>query len=237
MRFAPMSVVAGKLINFQVADDVQKHQLGLLVTAQSYDYASGGNQPNGGGAQFMYVRGAATFAVGRAVHINKDLNLLDVPATGNTGRPVYIVMSPFSSAAPFGWVCVSGIVPALFSVAATVGAVFGGTAGNLTPTAAAGRHLLNATTLIAADSTWTKPATQTRNGSAFVRVSDVSGLFPGLTVSGTGISGTILAVDQDGREVKLSANASATGSITMTLTPTGYGIVQINNAFVQGQIT
>jgi enoyl-CoA hydratase len=67
--------------------------------------------------------------------------------------------STVSSTNPlFGWVMRSGLGLVQYAVAATVGAVYSGGAGQATPTAAAGRQILNATCLTAATGTITKTA-------------------------------------------------------------------------------
>jgi hypothetical protein len=70
-----------------------------------------------------------------------------------------------------------------------------------------------------------------------VQVTSIDGLFVGLTISGTGVTGTITAISTNGRDVTLSANATATGTITATFTYTGFGLVHISNPFAQGAIT
>lgn len=238
MRLNPMSTVAGKLLNFQVADDVQKHVLGTRFDAVDGDYNTTANVGNGGFCELAYVRGAAVFAVGRLVHLDKDMNILDVPVTANTGRPVFVTVSAFSATAPFGYVGRVGTFPVQYSVAATAGAVFAGAAGQATPTTAAGRQLVNATCLIGSAATFTRPV-KTRSGLPNISISDTAGVFPGQVISGTGIpaSTTVLSIDADAGVLRMSANATASGAVTATLTNTGFGVVHLEQAFVQGQIT
>lgn len=238
MRLSSNSITVGKTLNFLVADDLQKHQLGMRVAGVDSDYLTTANVSNSGGCELMYVRGAAAFGTGRLVHLDKDLNILDMPITGNTGRPVFVVVSNFSATSPFGWVGRSGIFPVQFTVAATAGAVFGGAAGQATPTAAAGRQLLNASTLVGSAAAFTRQAV-TKAGTAFVTLIDTAGVFPGQVISGAGIPGgaTVVSLDQDTRLVRISANATASGTVTATLTNTGFGVVQLCSSFVQGQIT
>lgn len=238
MRLAPMTAIAGKLVNFFTADDVQKHQLGTRMDAVDSDYLAVANVGNGGGATVIYAKGVGTFATGRLVHLDKDYNILDVPVTGNTGRAVHVVLSNFTATSNFGWIGRCGTFPVSFSVAATVGAVFGGAAGQATPTAAAGRQILNAVTFIASTGAFTR-TTRTRNGRPQVEVNDVSGMFPGMAVSGTGIPGgaTIATIDNSGNLITLSANATASASVTGTFTHTGFGMVHIDSPFMQGQVT
>lgn len=253
MRLAPISLVTGSLIDFSPSDAYVLTGAsgtsgftgiapGTVIEAAPTDgIDTGTNVPNAIGSEVMWVlnTSSSTFGVGRWVHIDKNGAILDVPATANTGRPCYVCLTAFTAGnvtTQGGWVMRKGICPALFSVAATTGAVYQGTAGNATPTAANGRQILNATTLIAAASAFTR-SVQTLSGSATVRMSRVNGIFPGIAISGTGIPGgaTVTAVDPSGTSVTISANATATGTVTGTFTPTGFGIVHIDNPFIQGQ--
>lgn len=238
MRFTPSDIVVGKYLNGFVANADQQMQLGARTNVVSYDYNTTAGNVNMGGGEAVYVRAQGTFAFGRMVHVDANWNILDVPITAGTGRPAYVCMQAFSATNQYGWVLRSGVHPALFSVAATVGPVYVGTAGNLTPTAAAGKQLLNATTLIAASGSFTRTV-RTVNGSPRIicTAAEAASVYPGLTVSGTGMSGTVLSVDPDGRTITLSANCSAGGSVTATFTHTGYGIVHFEQPFIQGQIT
>jgi len=160
------------------------------------------------------------------------------------GRPFGILATRFpsntgvGSTTPFyGWVMLAGMIPATFSVAATAGAVYQGTAGNLTPTANTGAGVLGLHTMLAATAAITKTVT-TQNGSNRLQVPSKDGLYPGVAVSGTGLSGTVLSLDSGkNNEVILSANASATGTVTATFTDTGFGRVMLEQPHFQGQIT
>jgi hypothetical protein len=240
MRLLPIDMAVGKLLNFAVADDMQKHQLGTRTSVVSSDYSTTAGVGNAGGGEAIYVKAAGTFAVGRLVHWDKDWNVLDVPNTANTGRSFAVCLSAFSAASPYGWILISGCAPVSYAVAATVGPLFVGAAGQATPTAAAGKQILGASCVVAASGSFTK-SIRTVNGSPYITVtgSDVAGVYPGMAVSGTGIpvSTTVASIDNDGRTIKMSANATAGGAVTGTFTHTGFGIVQLERPFVQGQIT
>lgn len=201
-----------------------------------------------GYGEFLMVKWTSTsaLAVGTLVTLDENLVPTAAPSTANTGRPLFIVASRFpadsttSASNPlYGYVMKAGRGPVTFSVAATTGAAYLGTAGNATPTAAAGKQIVGAVTLIAATGTITK-SVRTQNGSNRLIVPNKLGLYPGVAVSGTGIAGgtTITTLDSGrNNEVILSANATATGTVTGTFTNTGFGIVQVNNPCVQTQIT
>ena len=236
MRFAP-NLLTGAPIGFFPGSDVQEHALGTRLHATSNDYQAVAGVGNGGGGEFIYVKAAGTIVCGQLVHVDKDWNLLVVPVTPNTGRPAYVAISDFTATNAYGWVMASGMCPIKTSVAATVGAVFVGTAGVVSPTPAAGKALLGATCLIAASGTFTKIGTTTK-GSKEIRVADTAGLYVGLVPSGTGIAaGTIESINPGGVAFNNSAVATATGTVTVTFTHTGYGIFHIEHPFVQGQIT
>lgn len=113
-----------------------------------------------------------------------------------------------------------------------------------TPTAAAGVQILNARCLIAAAATFTRQGT-TRSGSSRVRFGNVGGMFVGQAISGTGIpaSSVISAIDSDGTSVIIGSavgtpvNATASGTVTVTMTNTGFGICQVDSPTFQSQIT
>jgi len=253
MRMAPVDNLAGKLLDFSSSVDVPNHQRGYPLMATGTDYNTTANVANWGAAELMYVgyTGAAAILPGSMVQIDKDfrISLTAVAATeANQGKPLYVTLTNFavgSTTEQYGWVLRRGICPVRFSVAATVGAVYLGTAGVLTPTLAAGAQLLNARTLIAAVATFTRNG-NTLVGSSRVKFPSTAGMYPGQAISGVaGIPGgsVISAVDPDGTSVWIGSavgtlvTATATGVTVCTLTNTGYGIVQLDRAFSQGNIT
>jgi hypothetical protein len=203
---------------------------------------------NWGYAEVMAVvnTSSSTFIPGKLVQVDKNFNIALNATTDNTGAPLAVTLSNFSAGdvtRQIGWVLISGVVPVTFSVAATAGQVFLGTAGNATPTANTGGQILNATTIIAAAGNFTRTVTTT-SGQSFARCK-TNGLYPGIAISGTGIpaSSVVASIDPSGLGIYLGSavgtnvNATASGAVTGTFTHTGYGIVQMSRPFVQGQIT
>ncbi len=224
-------------IDFTKASDVQYFPLGTVMYGSPGDPSATANVPNAGG-KFIYAKSAAAAVIGAPLQLDKDYGLAALPNTGNTGAPLVIAASEFSTTNTFGWVCESGQVPVKVSAAAAAGAaLFISGAGTLSSTIAAGKQILGISSLIGSTGAFTKAAVTT-NGSPTVKVSDIAGLYVGLTPSGTGIAAsTITAIDAGRREITLSANATASGSITATFTHTGYVIANIASPHVQGQIT
>ena len=253
MRLAPIGAVTGTLLDFSASDDFPTTgpatgSSGNPFTPGSYLQAApmdaidtGSNVPNWGLSELLYAvsTSASTFAPGTLVHIDKDSVISTVPATVRTGRPVYVVLTAFSAGnvtRQGGWLLRSGIAPVTYSVAATAGQMYVGTAGNATPTLAAGLQILNATCLIAAASAFTRSVTS-QNGSKFIKTSRVNGIFIGQTISGAGISGVVASIDPGGAGFTSSVASTATATVTATFTPTGFGICQVDRAFTQGNIT
>lgn len=256
MFLAPMNTLIGDLISFGDSQDYQEPSATVTGTSGYTGIAPGtvvqaaptvhpvstAGVPNWMGSELMYVvnTSSSTFVPGNLVTIDKNFSIAALASTAGLATPVYAVISNFSAGNTTpqgGWVMRRGVCPVTFSVAATAGALFIGTAGNATPTAAAGKQILNAITLIAAATTFTRTVT-TRSGSNQLFMATNHGMFPGQTITATGTSGlTVSKVNADGTSITMSGTATATGTVTGTFTPTGYGIVYLDNAFAQGQIT
>jgi hypothetical protein len=252
MRLAPIDAAVTRLLDFNLSSDVPLMQVGSIIGASGTMFDTTSNVGNWGNCEVMSVssNGAAAILPGTVVHWDKNFRISATAAAAsevNKGWPVAITLTNFqigSTTEQYGWVLVSGTCPAAFSVAATTGTVFVGTAGKLTPTAAAGGQLLNAQTLIAGASTFTRSGT-TKTGSSVVKFPNVGGMYVGQAISGTGIpaSSVISALPPDGASVLIGSavgtlvTATASATVTCTMTNTGYGIIQCHRPFVQGQIT
>ena len=148
-------------------------------------------------------------------------------------------MYPMASG-DYGWFCVDGEVPVAVtaSVAAgtTVGLTGAGTVGAVTD----GKQILSAVSSLASTGTVAKANTTTVSGSNILRLSiPADGWFYGIALSGTGIaaSTTVTGISEDGRTVTMNNNATASGSVTVTGTYTGFIKLQMMHPFVQGQVT
>lgn len=249
MRLAPQSLIAG-LLNFNSSVSTPVFTVGSLLDAAPTDgLDTTTNTPNWGQCELLYVRytGAAAINPGRLVTVDHTHNISDLANTANLGQSVFVTLSAFaagSTTTQYGWVLTAGIVPVQYAVAATTGALFIGGAGQATPTAANGKQILNARCVVAASGSFTRSIT-TVNGSSKVTMSRVNGLYLGMAVSGTGIpaSSVISAIGDGGQAITIGSAigtpvaATATGTVTGTFTHTGYGIVQLNRPFAQGQVT
>lgn len=216
-----------------VADTNKRWPIGMYADALD---------PYFGYVQAVYLQFpvSTAVAVGRVMVITDQTGITaDHPGTANLGASVVISMQQCASSATaqYGWFAINGIRPVQTNATVAQGAAIGIAAAGVLGTNGAGKQLLNCRVLQSATFTIAKANTQTFNGSPVVTVNTVDGLFVGLTMSGTGLSGTITAINPNGRDVTLSANCTATGIVTMTGTYTGYGLVQFNNAFTQGAIT
>lgn len=211
-----------------IPDTVQRLPLGQVIEAVDVDFFGWG--------QFVYGKASAAIALpGRLQFADYQWNMADIPNTANTGYPVYVAKAAMAINT-FGWFQIAGFSPIQTANSVAIGTATGIAAAGQLGTLAAGKQLLSAR--VVQPSTFAPTKTiQTQNGSPVIRVQNNAGLFIGLTISGTGVSGTVIAVNPNGNEVTLSANASATGTVTGTFTWTGFLGVQFNSAHVQGAIT
>lgn len=250
MRLAPLDTLVGSLLDFSTSSSEKKFQLGTPIAAAGTDYDTTANVANWGLCELVYVANASVaIPPGTVCVIDKNFRVVASAAAASqvgTGQQVYVAITNFSAGSTdvqYGWVLRRGICPVSFSVAATTGKVYGGTAGKLTPTAANGAQLLNAVTLIAGASTFTRTG-RTQSGSSKVKFSTVAGMYVGQAISGTGIpaSSVISAIDPDGTGVYIGSavgtlvTATATGSVTVTMTNTNFGIVHLDGACFQSQV-
>lgn len=241
MRLAPLNAAIAGLLDFSGSTDTAKIQVGTLMDAVSSDGGidTGTNVPNWCQSELLYVRNAgAAMTPGIVCVLDKDFNATAVPSTAGLGKPVYVTLTNFaagSTTVQYGWVMASGVAPIQTSVAATTGLVYIGTAGVITPTQANGKQIVNAVCTIAAASAFTRTITSV-NGSKYIKIARTNGLFIGQTLSGTGVSGTVASIDPSGTGFTASAAATASGTVTGTFTPTGFGIVHFNRPFAQGQV-
>lgn len=219
-------------------DTVQKNILGATVMAVDNYFGFG---------EFMYVQFPAGAAITQGQVVTwsgfgaaAGYSAAVAANTANTGRPIGVAINAVANLAvpQYGFIQISGqaVIKAVASVAA--GSPFGidATTGGSVNANSAGRQVLNAVVSAASTLTVVKVA-QLTNGSPVIAVSDTAGWVPGLTASGTGVSGTILSVDPDNRRVTLSANASTGGASSVTMTYTGFIVGTITRSFVQGAIT
>ena len=252
MRLAPIDSLGPRLLDFSGSDDVREMQPGTIITAAGTDYDTTANVANWGQAELIYVSSIQAAAILPGTILVQDKNFRVAPSAvaatqANTGQPLLVAVTNFgvgSTTEQWGWALRRGVCPVRFSVAATTGRVFAGTAGQATPTAAAGIQILNAQTLIAGATTFTRTGS-TKTGQSLVKFASLAGMYPGQAISGTGIpaSSVISAIDPAGTGVYIGSAvgtlvlATGTASVTCTMTNTNYGIVQWDYPFYQGQIT
>lgn len=217
-------------------DTTQRHVLGTRVDAVD---------PFWGLGTFIYIKSADAILKGSLVMMDELFNGALLPSTAGQGFPFGVAMAPMASGV-YGWIQVSG--RAVYKTNATVAAdtAVAVAAAGIAGTLANGKQLVGVRNRVAATGTKTFTA-QTYNGLGYVDVAaGYDGAFLGMALSGTGIpaSTVVAGLDPNGKRIYLGSaigtfgdkNATATGSITLTGTYTGYGSGIINNPFAQGQI-
>lgn len=236
--FQPITPVAGlqPLNDWFSPDTTQRHPLGFVVDAFS---------PSWGYGRFLYIKSADTIIKGSLVMWDGSHEGALLPNTANQGFPFGVAIAPMASGT-YGWIQIAG--QAVYKTGSTVAAdtAIGITAAGVCGTLAAGKQLLGTRNVVAATGTITVTA-QTKNGSHVLRTNGYGKFTLGLALSGTGVpaSTVVAALDEDGRTIYMGSAvgtvgdklATASGSITLTGTYTGYGVGIINHPFAQGAIT
>jgi hypothetical protein len=236
--FAPITPVAGNdpFNDFFVPTTEQTQTLGMVIPAVD---------PFWGFGEFMYVQSVAAILKGSIVETNGVGVATLIPNTANTGRSFGVAMNDMASGT-FGWIQIAG--QAVYKTNATVAAdaAIGIAAAGIAGTNTAGKQMLGVRNLKAATATVTVTAT-TKSTSYVLKTNGYEGFFLGMALSGTGIpASTVVAkLYEDGNTIFMGSAvgvvgdrlATASGSITLTGTHTGYGVGFIQRPFVQGAIT
>lgn len=224
--FAPISVAGVQPFNdWFDPDTVQRMQLGMQVDAID---------PYWGFGIFQYVKSNDAILKGSICCVGTGPTFLATlyPNTVNLGQPMGVAMTPLPSG-EFGWLQVVGM--AVYKTNATVAAdaVMGLTAAGILGAAVLGKGMINNHNVKAATATTALTNVQTTNNSSVLLVpGGYDGWFLGMALSGTGIpASTVVAkLDPDGRTVYMGSAigtidkvATATGSVTVTGTYTGFG--------------
>lgn len=225
--------------NFFTPDNVQRHPLGAIIT---YDDPYWG----GGEAIYLAIPTSVAFKVGEVVtYGTANYQAVDIANTANQAVGVAFAMNANASNASqvqYGWFQITGQVLALSTASVAAGAAIGITAAGKLGANSAGKQIQNAMVTAPATSTVVKANTQVTASSPIIRPTTTDGWFVGMAVSGTGIpaSTTVTAVDT-ARGVTMSANATATGSVSVTGTYNDgtnfWNVVTVNGPSAQGAIT
>ena len=234
--FRPVFPIAGQqpFNDWFVPDTTQRVPLGQIVIAED---------PYWGGGEFMYVKSTDALLKGSLSMYDELYNGVLLPSTAGQGFPFGVVMYPMASGV-YGWLQITGF--AVIKTNATIAAdtVMAVAAAGIAGTVANGKQLLNFRNRKAATATKTVIA-GTQSGNGILQTNGYDGFFVGMALSGTGIpaSTVVAALDANGRTIYTGSaigtlgdkNSTATGSITLTGTYTGYGAAVINRPFAQGQ--
>jgi len=186
-----------------------------------------GVDPIFGEASFILAFGVASLQIGDAVMIGAGYATTRQLAA--TRGVVGISMSANTNTAALSWFAVRGQVPARLAASAADAPLYGSaTAGSLSNAVVSTNGVTGAFAMTALAATIGTKQVSTLNGSNLLAVSNIDGLYVGGGVTGTGIpaSTTIAAIGYGGLMlgvsappvgfVQLSANATATGSVTGT---------------------
>lgn len=223
--FAPLNFAGPTPFNdWFTPDTTQRMQLGTVIQAVD---------PYWGYGEFMYIKSNDAIIKGSLVIVGTFPTFLGtlLPSTASLGAPFGVAMAPMASGT-YGWIQISGC--AVYKTSATVAAdaaVGIGTAGMIGAYSTA-KGMVNVHNLKAATATTTVTA-GTTTGTGVLTTGGYDGFFLGMALSGTGIpaSTVVAGLSSDGRTILTGSaigtfgdkNSTATGTITLTGTYTGYG--------------
>lgn len=234
--FASIDYAASQPFNDWFAPDTtQRHRLGLSVSAVDNFWGEG---------VFLYVKSNDVILKGSLVMWDETYQGTLLPSTAGQGFSYGVAMYPMA-AGTYGWLQIAGRVVYKTNATVTADTAVAVAAAGIAGTLANGKQLLNTRNRIAATGTVTVTATTT-NGNGVLQTSGYDGFFIGMALSGTGIpASTVVAkLDPDGRTIYTGSaintlgdkNSTASGSITLTGTYTGFGSAIVNYPFAQGQV-
>jgi len=223
--FAPLNFAGPTPFNdWFTPDTTQRMQLGTVIEAID---------PYWGYGEFMYIKSNDAIIKGSLVIVGTFPTFLGtlLPSTASLGAPFGVAMAPMASGT-YGWIQISGC--AVYKTSATVAAdaaVGIGSAGMIGAYSTL-KGMVNVHNLKAATATTTVTA-GTTTGTGVLTTGGYDGFFLGMALSGTGIpaSTVVAGLSSDGRTILTGSaigtfgdkNSTATGTITLTGTYTGYG--------------
>lgn len=218
-------------------DTVQRNQLGIKITAVD---------PFWGLGTFMYIKSNDAILKGSLVMWDEVYQGALLPSTTLQGFPFGVAMAPMASGT-YGWIQLEGRCVYKTSATVAADANVAIAAAGVVGASATGKQLVNVRNRISATGTKTFTANTSNGTNVLYCPSGYDGAFLGMALSGTGIpaSTVVAGLDPDGKRIYTGSaigtfgdkNSTATGSITLTGTYTGYGSAVINNPFAQGAIT
>jgi hypothetical protein len=228
--FAPLNFAGVSPFNDWFAPDTtQRHQLGLEVDAVD---------PYWGYGSFRYVKSNDAILKGSLCVVGTAPTFLATltPNTANLGQPQHVAMAPMASGT-YGWVQVVGAAVIKTNATVAADAVLGITAAGILGAGTAGKGIIGIHNVKSATATTTVTA-NTTNGTGVITTGGYDGFFVGMALSGTGIpASTVVAkLDPDGRTIYTGSaigtlgdkNSTATGTITLTGTYTGFGMAVLS---------
>lgn len=224
--------------DFYTVDAVQRQPLGTVVTSVD---------PFWGTGEFIYLKSNDTIVKGSCVVWDETYTSVLCPNTANQAFPVGFAMPGAASATYYFWAQISGFTVYKTNATVAADAAMGLTAAGVLGASSAGKEIVNCRNRKAATATKTWTATTTIGTGVLVCPSGYDGAFLGMALSGTGIpaSTVVAGLDPDGKRIYTGSaigtlgdkNSTASGSITLTGTFTGYGAGVINRPNAQGRIT
>lgn len=209
-------------------DTVARQPLGMEVTAVD---------PYWGTGVFVYLKSNDAVLKGSVVMWDETFTATLLPSTVTQGFPFAVAMAP-AAAGTYFWAQHTG--RAVYKTNATVAAdgVLAVAAAGILGATATGKQVLGIRNRVSATGTTTVAVATQTGTNVLVALKGYDGFFLGAALSGTGIpaSTVVAGLDPDGKRIYTGSaigtfgdkNSTATGTVTLTGTYTGYGSGVLN---------
>lgn len=241
------------MIGTPVFESVTPAPASLSALTWSPGFLLPAEDPVWGPAELIYARAGGTIPLANLTVLtsvwdstNKvfTYNMVVAPNSANTGRPCYIYIGNTQiTVGQYGWFMATGRYPVSGTASVAADAAIGVVAAGQVGAFAAGKNVVNARCATAATQTVTATATGGVTGGSTIFLTSTQGFFPGVYVSGTGVGAAAICsyVDPLGRYINVTVVNTAAPSGTITATYNNatifYNVIEVNRAFMQGQIT
>lgn len=219
----------------------------------SPSFLAAAEDPVWGWGEFVFARaggsirlygGCVLLPVWDATNKVYTYNATEWPTTTLLGKAAYVYQGKTAiTVGQYGWFMTSGRTPVNGTVTVAADVAAGHNAAGQLTANANGLQVVNARVITPATQTVVAASTSGASGDTVIGLASTSGFFPGVYVSGTGVGAAAIvsSVDPISRTITVTVanSAQVSGNVTATYNNATifYNVLEMNRAFLQGQIT
>jgi hypothetical protein len=189
--------------------------------------------PIWGFGEFIYGKATAAHGVGRCVTLDQLFATTDIANAAGTNRPFYVACANMAIGS-YGWYAQAGNRPVQVNATVAANAVVGVAAAGILGAGTTTKYAKNIQVQQSQTYAPTVANCFVTAGSKVIQLLPGTPMFVGLLVSGVGIPGgsSVAAVDPGGQQITLNNAATASGTVTLTFTWTGFSWMLLNRPFL-----